>query len=363
MIDREYLCSLNLVQLTFGLFLLLLIAFPSFPSFPLCICLGAFVGAKRGASLGATHDITAAAASMHVAGVEQYPVLLEIAATSKVKATSGATIAAHLGFNLETAADDALAEARASRDRLHHQTTGTLTPDTLSRIATLGASSSRSSPVAASSPGSMSTTPPPTPRFLEMSSGKAASSKTQQASTANVGMLEHATELLIQANDLRKQLGATTTGTGKEEERKVMFRDLPSIKGDQLFEQTKKWLKTANPFDNNHQLSLVVGRAGGAGALNPGISNEERDMFLENSAQYRAGAILPTPSYTHAQSQPQQQQSLPRPPFPSAHMMQRMQYAADGRWNNNPQQQMFQPQPFQMGNTLPDLTAPLPDLI
>jgi hypothetical protein len=86
-------------------------------------------------------------------------------------------------------------------------------------------------------------------------------------------------------------------------------------------------------------------------------------MFLENSAQYRAGAILPTPSYTHAQSQPQQQQSLPRPPFPSAHMMQRMQYAADGRWNNNPQQQMFQPQPFQMGNTLPDLTAPLPDLI
>jgi hypothetical protein len=327
----------------------------------LSAAVGAFVGAKRGASLGATHDLTAAAASMRVAGVEHYPVLLEVDST----------------FNLDTAADDALREAREDRESRTGIKEGVLSEETLERIRLMDTGGAKRQTTATSSPTTTTSSNATPERFLEVHSSIQKAGKVGSKTATAKGMLQQSAEILKHASMLRKaaqetwkknkasnEMPIVTTVPSQEKatttERKVMFHDLPSIHGgDQLFEQTKKWLKTANPFDQNYQLSSSSGNKISSEMMKPSsLSNEERDMFLENSAQFRTGAIMDTPKYNHIQSFQQQER-------------QEQQEMGRGQevWDQSNQAVMYsQPQILTLSalvakGVVPDVSSPLPDLM
>jgi hypothetical protein len=296
---------------------------------------GAYVGSQRGASLGATHDITAAAAAMKTAGVEQYPVLLEI------KSNQGLAPKPE-----SSAAEDALAEATRARqliskrfmqteeDMVKEQ--GVLSPETLSRVSSLALLETKKDNAQ-----------------LEVGTGTLlAKSRTS---------LERALTLRQQAEKEWKKTSIAQEKTSFSHDNSAastsgmnMFHDLPSIKGDQLFEDTRQFLTGSNPFDHN----VVGGGGGGAaaagvpvaqasvGAPSTTLSDAQRDMFLENSAQYTTGAILKLPNQMQHSQQQQQQQ----PPMRMLQMQQGQQHS-------------FPLPALVAEGVLPDVNSPLPDLM
>jgi len=222
---------------------------------------GAYVGSQRGASLGATHDITAAAASMNVAGVEHYPVLLETSSTVKMQETFTPS-------TINNAMNDALKEARTIRKKVEanfNQATseniqqhGILSEDTLARVASLGGSNGAQPSLAVSNDVPVVSAV----RFQEIGSSlkkvnQGVTSKMNTKMTTS-NYLQKSSNSLQNALRLRQEAEKTWTSThgglnaksgpNTNQGKEGMFHDLPSIKGDRLFAETKQFLTVLIPI-------------------------------------------------------------------------------------------------------------------
>ena len=112
---------------------------------------------------------------------------------------------------------------------------------------------------------------------------------TLERSKNGVGVEDHlkkSADSLARAMLLRSEAEKIARGEGvspsrgdrsmrSEEEGGVMFHDLPTIAGDNLFEETQRWLKTSNPFDarkSEATKNKVDDRKGGGGGQSPALS-------------------------------------------------------------------------------------------
>ena len=229
---------------------------------------------------------------------------------------------------------DALREVDRARSRVEKslgsmmERKGILSPETLATLATLSSSSSSPSSTTSIMPV------PRTPMMVETAAAGSRMQRTEPAvatavtvpvarfqevhttlerSKSGVGVEDHlkkSADSLARAMSLRSEAEKIARGQGlspsrgdrsmkMEEKGDVMFHDLPTIAGDNLFEETQRWLKTSNPFDarkseakkNNVDARMGGGGGGGGGGATK-LSKVDRDLFLENSAQYTTGAIL-----------------------------------------------------------------------
>ena len=298
---------------------------------------------------------------MNVAGVEHYPVLLETSSTVKMQETFTPS-------TINNAMNDALKEARTIRKKVEAnfnqaaseniQQHGILSEDTLARVASLGGSNGAQPSLAVSNDVPVV----PAVRFQEIGSSlkkvnqgvtsKMNTKMNTKMTTSNY--LQKSSNSLQNALRLRQEAEKTWTSThgglnaksgpNTNQGKEGMFHDLPSIKGDRLFAETKQFLTSSNPFEDRNTQNTKNKKS-----FDLPMSNQQRDMFLENSAQYTTGAILEQPRVAAV--------------APEVNMPMQMQQQQSMMMGRSGQQKMMGLTTLVAEGILPDVGSALPDIM
>jgi len=111
-----------------------------------------------------------------------------------------------------------------------------------------------------------------------------------------------------------------------------------------LFAETKQFLTSSNPFEDRNTQNTKNKKS-----FDLPMSNQQRDMFLENSAQYTTGAILEQPRVAAV--------------APEANMPMQMQQQQPMMMGRSGQQKMMGLTTLVAEGILPDVGSALPDIM